>query len=270
MGDHVVPAPGRRPRDVGGRGARAPLRDDHSRRGPALAGRGAAGRPVLAPARRRPATAGRGAGSRRPLRGGGGQSHAAGARRTGRLAPAARRPRRPAHLRTAAVRAGRPTAGGPRPGLRPAYGARAGRGRGGHRHRLLAARAPGAGDRRRRRRQRGGHGEAGQGGSGQGPRPAGRTGRPPHQRRGPRPHRHRVAVADAGGGAQVRPEFRQRRHPHGGVPRLRVRVLGGPARGLDRGAPPAAVRPYPRPGGRRPVPAGRRHVGGGRLQRAFR
>ena len=66
------------------------------------------------------------------------------------------------------------------------------------------------------------------------PRPAVRA---PHQRRRPRPHRLRVAVAAARDRAQGRAYDVQRDGAAGGRARLRLRHVAGPAVGVDQGPP---------------------------------
>ena len=76
-----------------------------------------------------------------------------------------------------------------------------------------------------------------------------------------RPHRHRLAVAAAGDGAQVHAHVRLGGRPDGRRPRLPVLVLAGAAVRLDRRARARAVRPHRRQGRRRAVGPGRRDVG---------
>ena len=99
-----------------------------------------------------------------------------------------------------------------------------------------------------------------------GARARGPARRAPHDRDRARAHRFRLAVADARDQAQVRADVRQRAAPHGGLSRVPVLRVTGPAVRLDERALPAAVRPHARPGGGRSVRADREHVGRGRLQ----
>ena len=99
-----------------------------------------------------------------------------------------------------------------------------------------------------------------------GPRQAGTRERAHAARGGARAHRQRVAVAGSRDDPQDVPHLRQRHGPGHRVPRVRVRLLPGPAVRVGQGAPPGDLRTHRRRREGRAVGAGRRHVG--RVRRA--
>ena len=269
VGHDLVPAPWLRPRGVGGPGGGVALRggqcghDRLRRRGAGVAGRRAGPGPVPEPRRVSgdPRRSSRRAGG--ALRRGGRQSPTSVRGRDlagARPGPGRPRPVPPRRRRAAAGRPGAAVLRGGLPGPRrrdagPGPGP-AGPGPAADR---VARRGGGVGPGRRGGQLRRGAADPRRG--------AGRrrvAGRSSHQRGGARAPRHRVAVAAARDGPQVRPHVQYRGAPDGRLSRVPVRLLAGGPSGVDAGPVPVGVGGDPGAGGVGSVRADREHVGGGR------